>query len=271
MCSAALWQALMVMRRSSIFNGKLSPLYIVGAVTGCKDDSCRGRMEFKNAQCVSHKVGFRGLMHVFGLNVPRVSIGSLSMITLVHTLSSHHIAPHCIACGHLASSDPQVWRSSSPLSAMAPKFSVPFTMQVGAQESLTFHVSEELLLSKYFMESTDAQCVEFRDHINGSQRWELTEQRMHIFMGHVRAMSPTKFQEILAAANDWAVFMANQEMEAVLTDALEQEGKGKGKGKGEWSANFYQSRGKGEFTASFYRGKGKGRGKDGEGKGVGEE
>ena len=115
---------------------------------------------------------------------------------------------------------------------MAPKFSVPFTMQVGAQESLTFHVSEELLLSKYFMESTDAQCVEFRDHIGRAQRNELTEQQVRAIVEHTRTTSPAKFQEILAAANDWAVFMANQEMEAVLTDVIEQKGMGKGGGKG---------------------------------------
>ena len=114
---------------------------------------------------------------------------------------------------------------------MAPKFSVPYTMQVGAQESLTFHVSEELLLTKYFMESTDAQCVQFRD-ICHAVRDELTEQQVHAFMEHTRTTSPAKFQEILAAANDWAVFMANQEMEAVLTDAIEQKGMGKGGGKG---------------------------------------
>ena len=115
---------------------------------------------------------------------------------------------------------------------MAPKFSVPFTMQVGAQESLTFHVSEELLLSKYFMESTDAQCVEFRDHIGRAQRNELTEQQVHAFMEHTRTTSPAKFQEILAVANDWVAYMANLEMTAVLEDALEQKGMGKGGGKG---------------------------------------
>ena len=115
---------------------------------------------------------------------------------------------------------------------MAPKFSVPYTMQVGAQESLTFHVSEELLLSKYLMESTDAQCVQFRDYIGCAQRNELMETKVHGFMEHTRTTSPAKFQEILAAANDWAVFMANQEMEAVLTDAIEQKGMGKGGGKG---------------------------------------
>ena len=151
---------------------------------------------------------------------------------------------------------------------MAPKFSVPYTMQVGAQESLTFHVSEELLLSKYLMESTDAQCVQFRDYIGCAQRNELMETKVHGFMEHTRTTSPAKFQEILAAANDWAVFMANQEMEAVLTDAIEQKGMGKGKGRGKGDPLDHHE---GQMAFDFYKGKGKGRGKDGKGKGIGEE
>ncbi len=104
---------------------------------------------------------------------------------------------------------------------------VPYSIELGMEDQIRIGVREPEMVAKYLVWSPDAQCQEFR----GMTRTPQTPNSETPVAGVVQQLMITdsrKYNNLRAAAYDWAVQWCLEDMEAQLEAAVIGGGGGEG-------------------------------------------